>query len=97
MSDDPSHPIWPAFESQKTVPPKSWIVLYEGLSGNWLASSPFYHKENAMKLGSSFDRGVRILEMTVTKMDELSYQDRLPYRTPVKKVRKVAKIRRIAE
>ena len=89
-SDDPRHPLYPAFESPDAVPTKAWIVLYEGLSGRWLATSPFYVEELATEMGSKYDRGVKILELTVTNVRDLPMEERTQHRK-VKKVKRVRK------
>ena len=104
--DDPKHPLYPAFDNLDSLPPKSWMVLYEGLSGRWLATHPFYHHESAIKMGSQFDRGVRIVELTVTDVEDLPMDVRLKHRKKTKKVRpvvapptakRVRKVRRVVE
>jgi hypothetical protein len=85
--DDPKHPLWPTFETLEDVAQRGWVVLYEGLTGRWLASGIFYDYNNAIWFGSQFSRGVRILELSVTDMQDLPIKDRLPHRQ--KKVRKV--------
>ena len=82
--DDPTHPLWPAFESPSHVPTKAWVVLYEGLSGNWLASSTYYHRDNAIILGSKFDRGVKIIELSITNTEDFPLTDRMKFRKSAK-------------
>jgi hypothetical protein len=99
-SDDPKHPLYPAFESPEAVPKKAWMVMYEGLSGAWLATSPFYVEEAARNMAASFDRGVKIVVLTVTGIDDVPMDERLKRRKAKKTTRtteepKTPKVRRV--
>lgn len=60
------HYLWPTFDQPKK---KLWIVFYKGLTGMWIASSPYYFLETAERMASKFDRPTRILEYELS--DEL--------------------------
>ena len=99
--DDPKHPLYPAFESLDTIPPKAWMVIYQGLTDRWLATSPFYDRDSAIWASSLFDRGVRIVEMTVTAIEDVPMDVRLAKRKEKRKHKDMAtkpaqpKVRRV--
>lgn len=102
-ADDPTHPLYPAFDSLNDIPATSWMVIYEGLSSHWLATSPFYNYDSAVRMASLFDRGVRIVELRTYQIEDVPMDVRLANRKknkttprtmePQPKVRRVRKVK----
>src|SRR4030042_901001 len=86
-SDDPHHPLYPAFSSEHPQE-ECFVVYYRGLTGRWLATSPFYKEENAKWAAAQMDCRVKIARYVLSMYEEIPLEGRKSLRSTPPKLNK---------
>jgi hypothetical protein len=93
--DDEQHPLWPVFDTPQD---ELWVLFYKGMSGKWIATSPFYLSENVERMAANYDRPMKILKYTLSTVTEVDTRElRAKHRPPkvrIPKVRKPLRVRK---